>query len=275
MTIPFNIIQDPPLKWQRIFMSCLPIQSSKKKPLLFTLLSLLLFMMLAYTASSNATTLPNFKTSYYVNAFGVELGKAKHRFSCQQENCTLVSRAKPSGMAALFFSDSSIETIQLKQSQENLIWLSYHKLGTSKKDGKLVQKHTTLQRNNSENQVVFIEKNHTWPAPPNVFDILSLPYAIQYFKLNNKVLNELDFYIQDSNFQEKLTFRSIDQPENLSFKFSNHEFKALKYVFESQQFKMELWLLPKHQYFPAKIRLINKKENKIITLNLAEQPKLL
>ncbi len=256
-------------------MSCLRIQSSKKKPLLSTLLSLFFFMMLAYTASSHSATLPNFKTSYYVNAFGVELGKAKHRFSCQQEDCTLVSRAKPSGMAALFFSDSSIETIQLKQSQTNLTWLSYHKLGTSKKDGKQVQKHTTLQRNNNKNQVIFIEKNRTWPIPSNVFDILSLPYAIQYFKLNNQNLKELELYIQDSNFQEKLIFRTVDQPKNLNFKFSNHQFKALKYVFESQQFRMELWLLPKHQYFPAKIRLINKKENKIITLNLAEQPKLL
>jgi len=251
------------------------IQSSKRTALLSSLLSLCFFIMIAHTTNSYATTLPHFKTSYHVNAFGVELGKAKHQFSCQQENCTLVSRAKPSGMAALFFSDSSIETIQLKQSQERLIWLSYHKLGTSKKEGKQVQKHTTLQRNESKNQVVFIEKNRIWPLPSNIFDILSLPYAIQYFKLNNKALNELELYIQDSNFQEKLRFRVIDQPDHLSFKFSNHEFKALKYVFESQQFKMELWLLPKYQYFPAKIRLINKKENKTITLNLAELPKLL
>ncbi|MCF6253326.1 MAG: DUF3108 domain-containing protein [Thiomicrorhabdus sp.] len=235
----------------------------------------LIFYTALYTTASLANTLPNFKSSYYVNAFGVELGKATHQFNCQQENCTLISRAKPSGLAAMFFSDSSIETIQLKQTKNTLTWLSYHKLGISKKDGKKVQKHTTLKRDTENDQVVFIEKNRTWSAQPNTFDIMSIPYAIQYFKLNNRALKTLEFSIQDSNFQEKLSFTTIDQPENLSFKFSNRAFKALKYVFESQQFKMELWLLPKYQYFPAKIRLINKKEDKIITLNLAELPKTL
>jgi len=228
-----------------------------------------------YASPLFANTLPNFKSSYYVNAFGVELGKATHQFSCQQEDCTLISRAKPTGLAAMFFSDSSIETIQLKQTKDNLIWLSYHKLGTSKKGGKKVQKHTTLKLDSENDQVVFVEKNRTWPAQPNTFDIMSIPYAIQYFKLNNRPLKALTLSIQDSNFQEKLTFTTLDQSEKLSFKFSNQEFKALKYVFESQQFKMELWLLPKYHYFPAKIRLINKKEDKVITLNLAEQPKLL
>ncbi len=228
-----------------------------------------------YTTTSLAATLPNFKSSYSVNAFGVELGKATHQFNCQQENCTLISRAKPSGLAAMFFSDSSIETIQLKQTKDTLTWLSYHKLGTSKKDGKKVQKHTTLKRDSENNQVTFVEKNRTWPIQPNIFDIMSIPYAIQHLKLNNQPLNKLELSIQDSNFQEKLTFITLDQPEQLDFKFSNQTFNTLKYVFESQQFKMELWLLPKYQYFPAKIRLINKKEDKVITLNLAEQPKLL
>ncbi|MCF6345577.1 MAG: DUF3108 domain-containing protein [Thiomicrorhabdus sp.] len=235
----------------------------------------LIFYTALYTSTSLAATLPNFTSSYYVNAFGVELGKATHQFNCQQENCTLVSRAKPTGLAAMLFSDSSIETIQLKQTKDTLSWLSYHKLGTSKKDGKKVQKHTTLKLDSENDQVVFVEKNRTWPIQPNTFDIMSIPYAIQYFKLNNQTLESFELHIQDSNFQEKLTFKAIDQPDQLKFKFSNKYFKALKYVFESQQSKVELWLLPEHQYFPGKIRLINKKEDKTITLNLAELPKIL
>ncbi len=222
-----------------------------------------------------ATTLPNFKTSYDVNAFGVELGKASHQFQCQQEDCTLISRAKPSGLAAMFFSDSSIETSQLKQTKDNLVWLSYHKIGISKKDGKKIKKHTSLKRDEESKQILFIEKNRTWPIQDNTFDIMSLAYAIQYFTLNNRPLNTLELHIQDSNFQEKLRVKTIEQSDSLKFKFSNKHFKAVKYVLESQQFKIELWLLPNHQYFPGKIRLINKKEDKTITLNLAELPKLL
>lgn len=228
-----------------------------------------------YTASSFSATLPNFKSSYYVNAFGVELGKATHQFQCQQTDCTLVSRAKPSGFVAMFFSDSSIETIQLKQSKDALTWLSYHKLGISKKDGKTTKKHTTMKRDESNNQVIFIEKNRTWPIQTNTFDIMSISYAIQYFKLNQHSLKALELHIQDSNFQEKLIFKTIDQPEKLEFKFSNRSFNALKYVFESQKSRIELWLLPDHSYFPGKIRLINKKEDKTITLTLSELPKIL
>jgi len=232
-------------------------------------------LMTIYTASSFSATLPNFKSSYYVNAFGVELGKATHQFQCLQTDCTLVSRAKPSGLAAMFFSDSSIETIQLKQTKDTLTWLSYHKLGISKKEGTTTKKHTTMKRDDANNQIIFIEKNRTWPIQANTFDIMSISYAIQYFKLNNQPLNELELHIQDSNFQEKLVFKTIDQPEPLEFKFAHHTFKALKYVFESQKSRIELWLLPDHHYFPGKIRLINKKEDKTITLNLAELPKIL
>lgn len=237
---------------------------------------LMIFTTLFFTQHSHASfavPLPNFTSSYHVNAFGVDLGKAQQTFSCEQENCTLVSSAKPSGLAALLFSDSSIETIKLKQTEDNLIWLSYHKLGISKKNGKEVQKHTTMVRDEANNQIHFIEKNRTWPIQINTFDIMSISYAIQYFKLNNRPLKDLELHIQDSNFQEPLQFKIIDQPDELNLKFSYTPLKTLKYTFESKQSRIELWLLPNKQYFPAKIRLINKKEDKTITLNLAELPK--
>ena len=123
--------------------------------------------------------------------------------------------------------------------------------------------------------MLFVEKNRTWPIQPNTFDIMSMSYAIQYFKLNKIPLAKLNLHIQDSNFQEKLMFKTIDQADQLSFKFTRKDVKALKYVFESQQSRIELWLLPEYDYFPGKIRLINKKEDKTITLNLAELPKKL
>ncbi len=248
-----------------------------KKQLLshWTLSVLLVVFTGLYYSNTQAALLSDFKARYDVNAFGVDLGQADHQFYCQGTQCTLTSYAKPSGFAALFFSDSATETIQLQQTPEQLTWLSYHKLGTHKKNGKTVQKHTTLQREQDKNQVTLVEKQRTWSNPEHLFDILSLPYAIQYFKLNHHSLDRLKLYIQDSNFQEKLTFQTIDQPDTLTMKFSTRPLNALKYVFDSQQFKMELWLLPQYQYFPAKVRLINKKEDKLITLNLVEPPKFL
>jgi len=254
------------------FQSKNPLRTYGSKPLLS---GLILLLSALHVTSSSAQTLPDFKSTYYVNAFGVDLGKAKHSFQCQQADCTLISYAKPSGLAALFFNDTSTETIKLKQTDKTLKWLSYHKLGISEKDGHKKEKHVTMKLDEPNNQIVYVEKNRVWPIQPNTFDLMSIAYAIQYFKLNNRSLESIELHVQDNNFQEKLAFKSIDKVDSLTLEFSDKEFKAFQYTLESKKSRIELWLLPNHHYFPSKIRLINKQEDKTITLNLAELPKLL
>lgn len=237
--------------------------------------SLILLISALHATTVTAQILPNFNSSYYVNAFGVDLGKAKHTFQCQQTDCTLVSHAQPSGLAALFFKDTSTETIKLQQTDKALKWLSYHKLGISEKDGKKTEKHVTMKLDEPNNQIVFVEKQRIWPIQPNTFDLMSIAYAIQYFKLNNRPLETLELHIQDNNFQEKITFKYIDKAGQLPFEFSDKIFKTQQYTIDSKKTRIELWLLPNYHFFPGKIRLTNKQEDKTITLNLAELPKLL
>ncbi len=235
------------------------------------LLSAALFVLLP--ANSSAATLPNFSAVYAVNAFGIDLGKAKQNFNCQNSDCTLISTAKPSGLAAMFFKDSSIETIKLVQTENSLKWLSYHKLGISEKDGKQTQKHTTLTLDENLQQIWHREKNKAWPIQTNVYDLMSIAYAIQYNKLNNRPLT--DFFVQDNNFQDKLTLKSADKAEQLEFEFSENWMDTVRYTFDSHNSKIELWLLPNHHYFPGKIRVTHKKDDRAITLNLAELQKIL
>lgn len=236
-------------------------------------LSLLgLFLLATFASPLQAQNLPNFKAQFAVEALGMELGKAKHAFNCQNNQCKLVSNAKPEGLAALLFSDSAVETVQLQQNSDSLQWLSYHKLGTSKKDGKTVKKHTTLKYLKDKNQVIYIEKNRNWPAKPKTFDSISIAYAIQHAHLNQLAVN--DFVLQDTNFQEKLRLKNIDKQSWVSLSFAEHDLDAVKYHFVSEHAEVEIWLLPKFNFFPGQVRVLNN-DDKTITLSLAEPPEQL
>jgi len=255
----------------------------RQPPVHFLLIGLI---QLSLSGTALANKIPDFESQYYVNAFGIELGKATHRFNCQKptdakaestpQNCTLISSAKPTGLAALLFKDSSIETIQLTQSDQALKWLSYHKLGLAYKDGKKTEKRTTLTLDESLGQVTSLEKQKQWPAQPYQYDAISIAYAIQYYKLNHqRPIQEIPFVLQEKNSQEKVHFTTLDKAEVIEFEFSDSLYESLKYVFSSQHSKIELWLLPNYDYFPSKIRITNKAEDRTITLTLAELPKRL
>lgn len=247
--------------------------SNRLKHTTLSKLCLILLSATLFSANSSAATLPNFSAIYDVNAFGVDLGQAKQSFNCQNSDCTLISIAKPSGLAAIFFKDSSVETIKLNQTDDELKWLSYHKVGISEKDGKEIQKHTTLTLDEPHQQIWHTEKKKAWPIRPNIYDLMSIAYAIQYNKLNNRSLTNL--YIQDNNFQDKLTLTSADELEALEYEFTQDMIDTLRYTFNSHNSKIELWLLPNHYYFPGKIRVTHKEEDRAITLNLAELQKIL
>ncbi|HHS99423.1 MAG TPA: DUF3108 domain-containing protein [Thiomicrospira sp.] len=221
---------------------------------------------------AHATELRNFKAVFDVEAVGLTLGQAKHSMHCKDSICTLKSDAKPSGFAAAFFKDSSHETIKLKQNDTMLSWLSYSKLGISYKDDKAKEKTIHLQLNAEKNSVICPEQQREWPVQPQLFDVISISYAIQHAKLNDLPLTNLT--LQDTNFQDKLKLKSTDNNDFLEFDFADNHLDAVKYHFTSKHAEIELWLLPKYDYFPGKIRIVNKKE-KTITLSLAEPPKIL
>ena len=232
--------------------------------------SVLLYLLL--TQPLHAAKLSNFKAVFDVETAGIILGQAKHSMQCHNSTCTLKSDAKPSGFAAVFFKDSSHETITLKQTENTLTWQSYHKLSISYKNDIAKEKTINLKLIAAENKVIYSEKKHEWPMQSQLFDVMSMAYAIQHAQLNNLPMNK--FTLQDSNFQDKLTLKSTNTSALIGFEFADSDLDAVKYRFTSQHAEIELWLLPKYNYFPGKIRVINKDE-KTITLSLAEPPKTL
>ena len=246
------------------------------KPLLYSNkilgLNAIAFLCLSLTQPLYAAKLSNFKAVFDVEAVGLTLGQAKHSMQCKDSICTLKSDAKPSGFAAVFFKDSSHETITLHQTENTLKWQSYHKLGISYKNDIAKEKTMNLKLDKAENKVIYPEKKREWPMQPQLFDVMSIAYAIQHAQLNNLPMN--NFTLQDNNFQDKLTLKSTNNSDYLGFEFADNDLEAVKYYFTSKHAEIELWLLPKYNSFPGKIRVVNKDE-KTITLSLAEPPKTL
>jgi len=232
----------------------------------------LFLLSLFLVLPAKAADLPNFRAVFNVEALGLTLGQAKQSFICKDQNCTLTSDAKPSGLAAVFFKDSSHETIKLTQKDNTFTWLSYHKLGISYKDGKPTEKNLNLIYHPETGMINCPEKNRQWLMTGKVFDSISIAYAIQHAVINKQPVN--NFTLQDSNFQDTLMHKNTDKHAYVDLDFSDDTLDAVKYSFNSQHVNIELWLLPKYNYFPGKIRIINKDE-KTITLSLAEPPKLL
>ena len=231
----------------------------------------LLLCALLIVPPAYAERLGDFKARFSVEAMGMTLGQAKHRFHCDGENCTLTSEAKPSGLAALFFSDSSFETVQLKQSENRLQWLKYHKIGFSEKEGENQEKHTTLSVDSSHEKIVYHEKSRHWDYQAKAFDSLSLAYAIQHAHLNGLSMD--DFILQDNNYQDTLTLKSVNRDAVLALSFAESDLDAVKYHFTSEHTDIELWLLPELSGFPGKIRVLNDND-KTITFSLAEPPEI-
>ena len=227
-----------------------------------------------YSSVTNAQKIPDFSAKFDVEAFGMKLGQAKQELTCKNELCTLTSHAKPSGLAAMLSSDSSKETIKLKQTKTKLTWLNYHKVGKSEKNGETVKKYRTLKLNPEAKQINSFKNKRfkkSWPSQNNLFDSVSFAYGIQFAVLNKQPIEQ--FFLQDISFQDPLKLVSKEQGQNLELPFKSDFKNAVKYNFKSEHAKITLWLLPTYLYFPSKIQIINDND-KTITLFLAEPPKL-
>jgi len=233
-------------------------------------LAVVTFTLILLSPLSQAESLIPFKAKFEVEALGMKLGNAKHRLTCQESQCILTSKAKPSGLAALLSSESAYEEIHLSQKEKQLKWLKYKKTTTTKKNGDTKKKTTLLVLDEQAGLISNPHKQLEWSAKPNVFDSISLAYGIQHAVLNNQVLNS--FVLQDAKFQDNLTFKSQKKNYPIELAFADDEINAVKYHFESEHARVELWLLPEYNYFPGLIKVLNNK-NQTITLSLAEPPK--
>ena len=237
------------------------------------LTSILTLAIILFMPAAHSTELQGFNAKFKVEALGMTLGLAKQSMRCKDNTCVLKSDAKPSGFAAMLSSDHSSESVTLIQKDHQLNWLSYEKLGFTKKHGQdYIKKESMLLQPETEQVQAFKNEKlrQTWPAKSNTFDSLSLAYAIQHAQLNK--LNLDSFVLVDSKFQDALTITKDTKFVKIALAETGDSVEAEKYNIESEHTKIDLWLLPKYNHFPGKIRIVNQ-DDQTITFTLAEPPK--
>lgn len=219
-------------------------------------------------ASIQAATLTDFDAIFAVDAFDIKLGTSSQSLRCVDQECVLTATAKPSGLASLFIKESTEENIRLKQTDKQLIWQSYLKK-TITRDAVKTVRFVKTQENPP--QVHYVEKDRFWPLQNRLYDMVSIAYALQFYRLNQQPLT--GFHLQDTGYQAVLDIKLVKPDDVLELADLKTEIDAEQYHFETSKAKVKIWLLPRYDYFPGRIDVYNIESEKTITLLLEEPPK--
>lgn len=229
------------------------------------------FLMALCSAIAAAEQLPDFSASFDIRVLGFHIGEAHQEMTCEGKQCLLTSKAEPPGWARQFINESAIEKIRLQQTNDQLKWLQYKKFLTRYYDDKTIHKTYTLVRKENLNKVEYLEKNQFWPNQKHLYDVISMAYGIQFQVLNKKPLNNL--YLQDDKIQQKMNFTANNEDDEIDLPFQDDAQTKL-FAFHNGKIDAQLWLMPKLNYFPVRIIILNKEEDRKIELELNHKPTL-
>lgn len=229
----------------------------------------ILLFILSAVSSVQAATLPSFSATFDVRVLGFKIGQAHQKMTCKAENCVIRSEAKPPKWARRFINESAVETIHIHQTESDFKWMKYQKHLTRHYDDKTIKKTFTLIRNEDENRVDYIEEEKTWPMQKDLYDVISLAYGIQFKVLNSQSLDNL--YLQDDKVQQRFNFTQKNIEDEIEIPFEE-EAQTRLFAFHNGKIDAELWLLPDLNYFPVRIIILNKEEDRKIELELNRKP---
>ena len=222
----------------------------------FWLILPLLWLEVARAASG----LPDFDATFSVSAFGMEIGTARHTLRCQARQCTFTGEARPEGMARLFTHEHLWEQSRFELGEHGPVWQSYTK--KKFKDDRLVRTVTLMR---TPKGILYQEGPHTFPLQDHLFDALSLPLALAWYSTHGQPATPL--YLQDNNWQDRLTFSAINRPEQLersAFEDQNTRY----WEADSPHAHVRIWLLSEAYHLPYRIEVRNKEQKRTIILQL-------
>lgn len=218
-----------------------------------------------------AQSLPDFQASFVIQVASFNLGIGTHEMHCLDNQCTLKSAAKPSGFITNFFKDEMYETSQFRQTENGLRLHYYQKAEVKYKGERSETKLTTLEVKDSE--ILSLEKNLRFAATGEEFDPMTLAYAIQWLKVNQRPAADFQkLKLQTNKQQSPLEFTSFAQIQRLRLDFANAPMQAEFYAIDTPRSAIQLWLVEELNWFPAKIEIFNKERNRTIILTLSKTP---
>ena len=239
------------------------------------LFGLLGFIGLAICLPLNvhAQPIPEFTATFNIHALSMKLGVSKHSLACQQTNCTLSAASKPQGLAKFFLNERSLETIKIQQTDSQFKWLAYEKkYGENLSEKGKFKTDAYFINPQNPNEIINPRRQKNWPIQPEIYDSISLAYAVQFNVLNEKALNQL--FLQENKRQQPLILKKAFTKAPLTLDNGQTLPKAQLFEFKTLQSEVKIWLLPTYGYFPGRVDVYNIKKDKTLTLVLQEPPKI-
>lgn len=227
--------------------------------------ALFLTLLLGLSSTSMAKPLRPFKAVFDVNVFSFKVGNAYHEMTCKKQHCLISSVAEPPKWAKRFINESAIEKIEINQSNGGFKWQRYTKYLTRRYDDRTEKKTYTLVVDEGKGQIDYLEKGKSWPLQENVYDMISMAYGIQHRILNKKTLDSI--YLQDDKSQQKIRFTTQNEAEELDLPIGD-ELQTQRFEFHNDKIAAKLWLIPEMDYFPGRIEIDNKEQDRTIVLEL-------
>ncbi len=204
--------------------------------------------------SANAS-LQALDATYVVNAFGADIGESRQMLRCDATGpCHLKAETHPVGIAKLFTNERLLEQSEFKLGTE-LQWQRYEK---RKFDGDRLVRTVTLIR--TSQGVLYQQINRRFPQRENLFDALSLPFALGRWPAPPEAL-----YLQDNNWQDRLTPTRWAEPVRLAGRAARY------YSLHGPHAKVEVWLDDETRAIPLKVVVHNLESDKTITLTLKKE----
>lgn len=229
-------------------------------------------LMLLLITSPFANALQGFDAEFGVRLMGVKIGNVDHKMQCHQNACTLTSEAIPPRWARRFINESSVETVQLRVNEQQLEWQSYNKKLERRYSDRVVQIETDFIYDAQTNRIHYPQKDRTWEAKPNTFDLISIAYALQFYAQKNP--NRLpELTLQEEDQQQTIQFRVENKKTRVHLDYKSN-LDARFYEWETEEHHIKIWLIEELNLFPGRIDVYNKRVDRRLRLVLNQAPKL-
>ena len=214
-----------------------------------------------------AYALEPFSARFSVEALGMHLGYAEHRLRCEATQCQLSSDAKPTGLARYIIGEQSHETSTLTLSASELTWQGYKNTIKSTRNQSIKDQFSLLY-NPDLQQVINPQRTEQWDYQPNLFDSLSMAYALQHRLASGQTIEKM--ILQEEKRQRMLNF-SRQQTVYLNTEFKN-QLETHPYMANTEDHRVAVWLAPELNFFPVQVEIYDKKRRRGMILNLTAMP---
>ncbi|SFR58607.1 DUF3108 domain-containing protein [Thiomicrospira sp. ALE5] len=219
--------------------------------------------------TANATNTPDFDAEFSVRVMGINVGTATQRLQCETGSCILETSAIPDRWARRLANEQTHERIKLNLTTNNqLRWLSYHKT-LERYRGNTAPQVTHFFWDQASDQILNPDRNQSWPANDQAFDMISIIYALRQNLLNGQPYPTL--FLQEDKRQTQINFVKANLETQVHTQFRSN-MNARFYEWASEDIQVKIWLLDALDFFPGRIELTHQDSNRSVILSLRSEP---